>query len=81
MSATPSTSDPRTATPVHPDNPGVRLPPPVFYVAGFLLGLLLEGRFPLPFFARPIGIAVGLALAAGGVLFIMTAIPTMLRGH
>jgi protein-S-isoprenylcysteine O-methyltransferase Ste14 len=81
MSASPSTSDPRTATSVRPDNPGVRLPPPVFYVAGFLIGLLIESRFPLPFFARPIGIAVGLALAAGGILFIVTAIPTMLHGH
>ena len=81
MSATPSKSDPRTATSVRPDNPGVRLPPPVFYVAGFLIGHVIESRFPLPFFARPIGIAVGLALAAVGILFIVTAIPTMLRGH
>jgi protein-S-isoprenylcysteine O-methyltransferase Ste14 len=63
------------------DSPGVRMPPPVIYVAAFVLGLLLQARFPLPFLAQPVALGLGGVIAAVGALFIVTSIPTMLRGH
>jgi protein-S-isoprenylcysteine O-methyltransferase Ste14 len=35
----------------------------------------------LPFLARPVALGLGLTLVAVGGLFIVTSIPTMLRGH
>jgi len=63
------------------DSPGVRIPPPVVYVAAFLISLALQARFPLPFLARPIALGLGGAIAALGALCIVTSIPTMLRGR
>lgn len=63
------------------DSPGVRVPPPVLYIAAFLIGLALQTRFPLPFLAQPIALGLGGALAAVGALCIVTSIPAMLRGH
>jgi protein-S-isoprenylcysteine O-methyltransferase Ste14 len=76
-----SSSDRLTARPQRLDSPGVRIPPPVVYVAAFLIGLALQARFPLPFLARPVALGLGGVIAAIGVLFIVTSIPTMLRGH
>ncbi len=63
------------------DSPGVRLPPPVLYIAAFLIGLALQARFPLPFLAQPVALGLGGVMAAVGALCIVTAIPAMLRGH
>ena len=63
------------------DSPGVRIPPPVIYAAAFVLGLLLQARFPLPFLVRPIALGLGGAIAALGALCIVMSIPTMLRGR
>ena len=63
------------------DSPGVRIPPPVLYIAAFLIGLALQARFPLPFLAQPVALGVGGVLAAVGALCIVTSIPAMLRGH
>jgi protein-S-isoprenylcysteine O-methyltransferase Ste14 len=48
-----------------PDRSGVRIPPPLFYVAGFLLGLALELAFPIdgpPDVLRICGAALCVAL-------------------
>jgi protein-S-isoprenylcysteine O-methyltransferase Ste14 len=63
------------------DSPGVRLPPPIFNIAAFAVGLLLQAWFPLPFLPRPVALGLGGVLAAIGLLFIATSIPAMLRGH
>lgn len=63
------------------DSPGVRLPPPVIYVAAFAVGLALQARFPLPFLPRSAALGLGGVIAAVGALFIVTSIPAMLRGH
>jgi protein-S-isoprenylcysteine O-methyltransferase Ste14 len=63
------------------DSPGVRVPPPVIYAAALILGLLLQARFPLAFLPQPVALGLGSVIAAVGVLFIATSIPTMLRGH
>jgi protein-S-isoprenylcysteine O-methyltransferase Ste14 len=76
-----SSSDRLTARTQRLDSPGVRIPPPVVYVAAFLLSLALQARFPLPFLPRPFALGLGGVIAAIGVLFIVTSIPTMLRGH
>ena len=78
----PSSSDrPAPATQQRRDSPGVRLPPPLVYLIAFLIGLLLQARFPAPFLPRPIALGLGAALMGAGALVIVSAIPTMLRGH
>lgn len=62
------------------DSPGVRVPPPVFYILAFLVGLALQARFPLPFMAPTLALGLGVALSAAGGLFIVSSIPTLLRG-
>ncbi len=47
------------------DTSGVRLPPPLFYVAGFLVGGALELAFPID--GLPLAVAVAGALIAGGL--------------
>ncbi|HEX9068921.1 MAG TPA: isoprenylcysteine carboxylmethyltransferase family protein [Ktedonobacterales bacterium] len=64
-----------------PDSPGVRIPPPIYYIAAFLLGLFLQSRFPLPTLPPPVALGVGIPLTALGVLFAGASVPTMLRGH
>ena len=63
------------------DSPGVRIPPPVIYVAAFVLGLALQAWVPLPFLAQPVALGLGAVIAAAGALCIVTSIPTMVRGH
>lgn len=61
--------------------PGVRVPPPVFYLLAFVIGLFLQARFPTSILAQPVVRYVGAALIVAGALFIVAAVPTMLRGH
>jgi protein-S-isoprenylcysteine O-methyltransferase Ste14 len=63
------------------DSPGVRMPPPVIYVAAFVVGLVLQARFPLPFLAQAVALGLGGVITAVGALCIVTSIPAMLRGH
>ena len=51
------------------DHPGVRLPPPLIYMAVLGVGLLLRRIAPLPLVPRAIGrpAAIGLALASIGL--------------
>jgi protein-S-isoprenylcysteine O-methyltransferase Ste14 len=76
-----SSSDRLAGGTQHLDSPGVRIPPPVLYIAAFLVGLTLQGRFPLPFLARPVALSLGGVIAAFGALCIATSIPAMLHGH
>jgi protein-S-isoprenylcysteine O-methyltransferase Ste14 len=47
------------------DTSGVRVPPPLFYIAGFLVGVALEFAFPID--GLPLALALGGALVAGGL--------------
>ena len=76
-----SSSDRLAGTTQRLDSPGVRIPPPVVYVAAFLISLALQARSPLPFLARPIALGLGGAIAAVGALCIVTSIAAMLRGR
>jgi protein-S-isoprenylcysteine O-methyltransferase Ste14 len=47
------------------DHAGVNLPPPLVYVAGILLGWLVNRGWPLPIFDRAGGLRLALALLFG----------------
>jgi protein-S-isoprenylcysteine O-methyltransferase Ste14 len=50
------------------DKPGVVAPPPLIYLGPLVLGLLLNGRFPVPFLPRGMMRILGWPLLGGGVL-------------
>ena len=57
----------REASPPKPDTSGVRVPPPLYYIAGFLAGVALELAFPTSW--PPTGLRIaGTVLAAGAWL-------------
>jgi protein-S-isoprenylcysteine O-methyltransferase Ste14 len=47
------------------DNAGVKVPPPLVYVAGVVLGWVVDRGRPLPIFDRPGGLRLALALLFG----------------
>lgn len=49
------------------DTSGVRFPPPLIYVAGFLVGVALELAFPIGGLPLPLAIAAG--VVGGGIWF------------
>lgn len=51
-----------------PDNPGIRVPPPLIYLMPLVLGLLLNRRFPVPFLPRRAANVLWWPLVGGGVL-------------
>lgn len=50
----------------HDKGPGVRVPPPFIYLAGFLVGWLLQLAFALPSLDGPLDLILGLALIVAG---------------
>jgi protein-S-isoprenylcysteine O-methyltransferase Ste14 len=63
------------------DNPGVHFPPPLLFAVGFAAAWLAHRRWPLPLMrgdARYLEM-LGLALGAGGVLFILWGLATFHR--
>lgn len=50
------------------DDPGIKVPSPLIYLAPLLSGLLLERRWRLPFLPRGAARALGWPLLGGGVL-------------
>lgn len=61
------------------DSPGVRIPPPLIFIAMFLVGWLGQSRLPLPFLPAPVSLALGAILLAGWLLLVAMSIPTMIR--
>jgi len=49
------------------DNSGVRVPPPLFYVAGLIAGYFLDRRYPLPSLSRNVALGAGIVLIAAGL--------------
>ena len=75
-----TTADP---TPSTDRGPGVSFPPPLLFVGGFAIGVLLERVLPLPAVipdARWVVIA-GFALASIGLALMLTGIITFKRHH
>lgn len=67
-----------------PRHPGVRFPPPALYVAGFLLGWLLQRRRPLPL--APASLRdereiAGMVLLALGIGTLAWGLATLLRAR
>jgi protein-S-isoprenylcysteine O-methyltransferase Ste14 len=48
-----------------PETSGVRIPPPLFYIGGFLVGVALELAFPID--DPPLAISLAAALIGGGL--------------
>jgi protein-S-isoprenylcysteine O-methyltransferase Ste14 len=63
----------------HADNPGVRIPPPLVFIAAFLLGWLVQSRFPLVFLPNPLALILGILLVVCYLALIAASIPTMVR--
>ena len=49
------------------DNPGIWVPPPLVYLLGLLLGLLLDRRVHIPFVPRGVARVLGWPLVGGGM--------------
>ncbi len=50
------------------DNPGIKVPPPLIYVAPLLLGLMLDKRRHLPFLPRGAARGLGWSLLGAGAV-------------
>ena len=51
-----------------PDNPGIKVPPPLIYILPLLLGLILDRKARLPFLPNGVVRIVGLPLIGCGAL-------------
>ncbi|HMQ63378.1 MAG TPA: isoprenylcysteine carboxylmethyltransferase family protein [Flavilitoribacter sp.] len=58
------------------DHPGVYPPPPLFYVAIFLVSILMQKQFPLPalFFKTKAATIPGVIFVMTGIIFILPAL-------
>jgi len=61
------------------DTSGVRFPPPLIYVGGFVIGYLLDRAVPLTLTSWPLGEPLGWALVAVGVALMGSAVMTFRR--
>lgn len=74
MPATPGTS-------ARPDNAGVVIPPPAFYLAGFGIGLVLEAVAPIEGLSNPAKAILGVAGIVLWLAFGGRAVATFLRAR
>ena len=52
------------------DNPGVKFPPPLFFILGFLAGYIVHRLYPVSLLPRHAGRLPGIVLVAAGVALI-----------
>jgi protein-S-isoprenylcysteine O-methyltransferase Ste14 len=70
----------QTLTAQHNQTAGVIAPPPLIYVGGFLLGWLLERRWPVAYgLIEPLEAIVGWLLVAGGIALFVAALVALRR--
>jgi protein-S-isoprenylcysteine O-methyltransferase Ste14 len=60
-----------------PDNPAIRIPPPLLYLLPFASGLLLDRSLHIPFLPRRVARIIGWPLVGGGVALAGWSIRTM----
>ncbi len=60
-----------------PDNPAVRIPPPLFYLLPLVSGLLLNRKVHIPFLPQGVARTLGWPLVGGGLALSGWAIRTM----
>jgi protein-S-isoprenylcysteine O-methyltransferase Ste14 len=58
-------------------NPGIKVPPPLFYLLPLSLGLVLDRRAHIPFLPRGVRRIIGWSLVGGGVALVGWASQTM----
>ncbi len=68
-------AEPDAASPKK-DTPGISVPPPLYYIAGFLVGVVLELVFPTSW--PPFGVRLAATLLAGGAWLILDGAAMML---
>lgn len=61
------------------DSPGVRISPPLVFIALFLIGWLIQSRFPLLFLSNPLALILGIAFVCGYAVLAIASISTMIR--
>ena len=61
------------------DTPGVRIPPPLPFIATFLVSWLIQSRFALPFLPTPVALIAGAFLLVCWAALVASSIPTMIR--
>ncbi len=64
-----------------PDNPGVHVPPPLFYVAAIAAGELLERRVPLSIGGGSLRVLAAWALVAAFVVLMASGFASFWRRH
>jgi protein-S-isoprenylcysteine O-methyltransferase Ste14 len=64
-----------------PDNPGVQVPPPLFYVAAMTAGVLLNREMPLPIGGGAIRVAAAWALVAAFAALLASSFQTFWSRH
>src|SRR5205807_7671161 len=83
LAGTPTSGVPRRVTPASQsetaEHAGVRLPPPMLYLAGFLAGLLLQLVVPLPGLSGPPALALGTLCGALGVALVAPSVALFRR--
>jgi protein-S-isoprenylcysteine O-methyltransferase Ste14 len=63
------------------DSPGIRVPPPLFFLLPLALGLLLDRRFHIPFLPRRVARILGWPLVGGGLALSGWSVRTMLAAE
>ena len=65
------------------DNPGVFVPPPLFYAAFFLFSILLQGYFPIrsSFFHDSLAYVLGVIIIVAGLIFTVPAVRQFIKTH
>ena len=77
-----SRSDTSSAQPAqHKEGPGVRIPPPIYFVLALLAGWAIQTLLPLPWLTPPIAWSVGGALLVAGLMINATSVFVMVRGN
>jgi protein-S-isoprenylcysteine O-methyltransferase Ste14 len=62
------------------DTPGVRFPPPALYLAGILIGALMQHFTPTPSLPRDVQLPLGIGLVLLGVAIIVAGASTIIGG-
>lgn len=64
---------------MRPDSPGVRIPPPTFYAAGLIVGLLASRLHPTPWLGRNVAETLSLLCLVAGAGFAEPALVKFFR--
>ena len=68
-------------TPNQADSPGVRVPPPLVFLAGLAIGLVLSNWAPTEYLGRAIARPLGRVVTGIGVLLALSAVYAFSRAH